>query len=110
MKVVYDTCLYIDLLRSSDRLALFQDRAVVRYLSPVVAMELLAGAQSFRERKILDRLFQPYVKGGRMIPMRFGLFHKAGECLAKLGSPHKGLSHDLLIALSTVSIGATIFT
>lgn len=109
MKVVYDTCLYIDLLRSANRLPLFQDRSFIRFLSPIVVMELLAGAQTSRERKTLDKLFRPYDKAGRIIPMGSNLFSRAGQCLSKMGS-HRGLAHDVLIALSAVSIGATLLT
>jgi predicted nucleic acid-binding protein len=114
MKVVYDTCLYVDLLRSAARLALFTDRSQIRYLSPVVLMELMAGARTPQQRKVVDRLLKPYSKAHRIIHLGANLFYKAGQCLARMGRHgiqlHKGLTHDLLIALSAASIGATLFT
>ena len=110
MKVVYDTCLYIDFLRSSERLPLFLDRSFIRFLSPIVMMELMAGARTPRHRKILDRLFYPYSRAHRMISLNPQIYYKGGEALAKIGPAHKGLSHDILIALSAASIGATLFT
>lgn len=114
MKAVYDTCLYVDLLRSGDRLALFTDRSQIRYLSPVVLMELMAGARVPRQRKVVDRLLKPYSKAYRIIHLGANLFSRAGECLARMSrdgiSIHKSMSHDLLIALSAASIGATLFT
>lgn len=113
MKVVYDTCLYIDLLRSGDRLSLFRDRNHIRYLSPIVVMELMAGARTPKQRKIVDQLIAPYSKAKRLLFLSPSLYYKAGECLAKLPAqqvPKKGFSHDLLIALSALSIGATLFT
>lgn len=113
MKAVYDTCLYIDLLRSSERLSLFTDRAQIRYLSPIVLMELMAGARTPHQRKTVDSLIKPYSKAQRIIHLGANHYYRAGECVARLikeGPVSKGLSHDLLIALSAVSIGATLFT
>lgn len=114
MKVVYDTCLYIDLLRASKRLDLFTDRTHVRYLSPIVVMELRAGAHSKRQRNAVDRLLTLYSKSNRFIQLNANTFYKAGECLSRLGREklrtHRWLTHDLLIALSALSIGATLFT
>ncbi len=114
MKVVYDTCLYIDFLRSSKQLDLFLDRSKIRYLSPVVMMELMAGVRTPRQKKIIDRLVKPYSKAFRMIPMRTQLYYKAGTCLAKMCQagliPHRGFANDILIALSAASVGAVLFT
>ncbi len=110
MKVVYDTCLYIDFLRSSDRLPLFRDRSYIRFLSPIVMMELMAGARTPHSRKILDQLFHPYSQARRIISLGPPLYYKAGQCLAKVGSFHHGLSHDILIAHSAASVGAVLFT
>lgn len=114
MKVVYDTCLYVDLLRSSDRLPLFTDRSQIRYLSPVVLMELMAGARVPKQKKVIDRLLKPYSKANRIIHLGANLFYKAGECMAWMGRDgmplHKSMTHDFLIALSAASIGATLFT
>lgn len=112
MKVVYDTCLYIDLLRGFERLALFTDRTHIRYMSPVVIMELLAGAKTPRQKKVVDKLIHPYSKASRLISISSGLFYKAGCCLEKLQASQlsKGFTHDLLIALSAASVGAVLFT
>lgn len=112
MKVVYDTCLYIDLLRSGARLDLFRMISHLRYLSPIVLMELKAGARTPTQERIVNRLIEPYSKARRIIPLGATLYERAGEILARLGSQSaiQGLSHDLLIALSARSIGATLFT
>ncbi len=113
MKVVYDTCLYIDLLRSSQRLELFQQRSHIRFISPIVVMELRAGAINTALQRIVDQLLSPYSKASRIIELHSNLYYKAGECLAKLNKEirkSKGFSNDLLIALSAISIGATLFT
>ncbi len=77
-------------------------------------MELLAGARKLEQRRFLDRLFAPYSKALRLISLDANHFYKAGECLAHLGAGrkeiHLGLSHDVLIAISALSIGATLYT
>ncbi len=113
MKVVYDTCIYIDYLRSSQRMELFEERSHIRFMSPIVLMELCAGAVNSSLKKIVDQLLLPYSKAHRIIELNANIYYKAGECLSKLNKEiqgHKGFSHDLLIALSTLSVGATLFT
>lgn len=113
MKVLYDTNLYINLLRNQAHLSLFTDRSHVRFLCPIVMMELIAGAQTRRQKRAVDQLIDPYSRAGRIIPVTTSIFYKAGQCLAKLKikkSISPGFSHDVLIAFSALSIGATLFT
>lgn len=113
MKALYDTCLYIDLLRSGKRLELFQDRHQIRYLSPIVLMELRAGAQSPRQIRAIEQLIYPYLKASRAVLLEERDYFRAGECLARLAkrqSIGRGLSDDVLIALSAVRVGATLYT
>ena len=114
MKSVFDTCLYIDFLKSGRRSELFSERTMFRFLTPVVAMELRAGARGSSDVKSLDRLFSPYSRANRIIGLDANLYLKAGEIIQKStqvrGSISKGFSNDVLIALSAGSIGATLFT
>ena len=114
MKVVYDTCLYIDLLRSGKWLNLFTERSYIRFISPIVIMELMAGVKNAKQQKAIDRLFLPYSKAGRIINLHSNLFYKAGVIMSEMGlskrSAKNTLSHDILIALSAYSIGANLFT
>ena len=114
MKVVYDTCVYIDFLRSGRREEIFLSRHHIRYLSPIVMMELEAGARISEQKSALDRLFLPYSKAQRVIGLQANHFFKAGECLARIRAKrrdiHLGLSHDVLIAISALSLGATLHT
>ena len=59
MKVVYDACLYIDFLRTGQHQDWFALRSHTRFLSPVVVMELYAGAKSKPQKRIVDKLFSP---------------------------------------------------
>lgn len=112
MKVLYDTCLYIDFLRSGKHESLFTERTHIRYLSPMVLLELHAGARTKRQQKVVEKLFRPYLKADRVITLRAEHYEAAGRCLASLAKRNTGLglSHDVLIALSAKSIGATLFT
>ena len=112
MKVVYDTCLYIDLLRDGRRLDLFQHRGHIRYLSPIVVLELNAGARSGKQQAILDRLYRPYASAGRIPRLGNEHLYKAGQILAKLKdrSEARRMAQDVLIALGAHSLGATLFT
>jgi predicted nucleic acid-binding protein len=114
MKAVYDTCVYIDFLRESKNDDLFYDRRMFRFLSPVVVMELRAGAKNSSQIKALDRLFLPYTKSQRIVSLSANMFLKAGEIIQRVnsefGSISPGFSHDVLIALSASTIGATLFT
>ena len=114
MKVVYDTCLYVDLLRQGGHLSLFSDRNHVRFLSPLVLMELKAGAITPKHRKIVDQLIEPYSRVGRIIAMPAGIFSKSGEVLSRLHKARqnlgRGLINDLLIALGARKAMARIVT
>jgi len=111
VKALYDTCIYVDFLRSGKHGDLLSDRNQFRYLSPVVILELMAGAHRPIQQRALDRLFLPYSKAARIVRLDPNHYYKAGQCLAALRGPaSKTLSHDILIAISALSIGATLFT
>lgn len=114
MKAVYDTCVYIDFLRRGMYEDLFYERTVFRFLCPVVAMELRAGASDAQKIRDLDHLFRPYSNANRIISMSGNMYVKAGEIIQKInrsfGGISYGLSHDVLIAISATSIGARLYT
>ena len=114
MKVVYDTCLYIDFLRSRSHEDFFLDRNHIRFLSPVVMMELLAGSKTNKDKNGLKQLFKPYIKSDRVIQFGLKEYFQAGEILSRIrkkdGTIKPGFSHDVLIALSASSVGATVLT
>ena len=114
MKAVYDTCVYIDFLRSGKYEDLFYERTAFRFLCPVVAMELRAGANDARKIRDLDYLFRPYSNANRIISITANMYLKAGEIIQKInrscGGISPGLSHDVLIAISATSIGARLYT
>ena len=114
MKVVYDTCLYIDFFREKKYEDLFYNSRHIRYLSPIVLMELRVGAILPESLKGLEMLFHAYEKAERIIDLSSVVYLKAGTVLQRIlkknGSIKKGLSHDVLIAFSAISMGATLWT
>ncbi|HYT31244.1 MAG TPA: PIN domain-containing protein [Thermoanaerobaculia bacterium] len=117
MKTVADTNLYIDWLNRRKHEEVLFHRGTVRYLSAVVMMELSAGAQSSRDRKLLSALFSAFRRAGRILLPELSTYQDAGEILqrlqAKMGYDVTGatsLANDVLIALSARSIGATVLT
>jgi predicted nucleic acid-binding protein len=114
MKVVFDSCVFIDFLRCSKHQELFYERTFFRYLSPIVAMELRAGANNQSKLRAVDELVASYNKSQRMIGISGNMYLIAGKILQDVqrdyGNISRGLSHDILIALSSASIGAHLFT
>jgi predicted nucleic acid-binding protein len=84
-----------------------------RFVSPVVVVELRDGAKKSSQIWALDRLFSPYTKSRRIISLSANMFLKAGEIMqsvnSEFGDISHGFSHDVLIALSASTIGATLF-
>ena len=114
-KVVLDTNVYIGWLNQGQHEHLLLGPGLVRYLSAVVLMELRVGATTLPARRALDKLVRAYQSGGRVVTPDSGTFDEAGLVLQRLrgaGSEiHRAsLVHDVLIALSARSIGATVLT
>jgi predicted nucleic acid-binding protein len=112
LKVIYDTCIYIDYLRAAMRSELFEHQGHIRYLAPIVVMELNAGARSSTQQKALDRLYAPYARAGRVLPLSSDSYHLAGRVLAKLRGKREShlIANDILIALSALQVGACLYT
>ena len=116
-RVVIDTNLYIDWLNAGRHEAVFFEPGVVKYLSAVVMMELLAGTTSDRDRKLLNGVTDTFGKLGRFVTPSMTAYKEAGEVLRRLQILRGynlrraySLVNDVLIALSARSIGATVIT
>ena len=116
-RLVVDTNVYIDWIndrRHED--VLFRPRTV-KYLSAVVLMELLAGASSTRDRRLVASVETAYKKARRLLAPSPSVFVDAGTVLCRLRtergfqlSSSNTIVNDVLIALSARSIGATVVT
>ena len=109
---MYDTCIYVDFLRAAKRSELFEHQGHIRYMAPIVVMELNAGARNSAQQKSLDRLYAPYARAGRVLPLSSDSYHLAGRILAKLRGQREShlIANDVLIALSALQVGACLYT
>jgi predicted nucleic acid-binding protein len=78
-------------------------------------MELRAGATKSQAERALDQLIRAYTKASRLIAPAPALYDKAGEVLRRLRGEGRdvrraALVNDVLIALTTRALGATLLT
>ncbi len=116
-RVVVDTNIYIDWINEGRYEAILFQREAVKYLSAVVMMELLAGAFSVRDRRLVRDVTSAFAKGGRILTPTASVYEDAGHVLRQLQESQNytmasayGLVNDVLIALSARSVGAAVVT
>jgi predicted nucleic acid-binding protein len=121
-KLLYDTSIYVELLRSSSFAATvradYERRVPFTYFSSVVVQELIAGARDQRERRVVEELYVPFERARRIVTPTHGVWKEAGLLLRKIldrladGKTllRTGLINDVLIALSARGIGAAVVT
>ncbi len=120
-KVIIDTDIYIDFLRSglfdSFVRALYTFRRHDIFFSSVVIEELLQGVLDSKGKKYVEILFKPFEKVGRIVTPHHSDWKEAGNILSSIrkkyphyGNKSKGLVNDALIAVSARRIGATLYS
>lgn len=116
-RILIDTNLYVDWINGRRHEDVLFQRDAVTYLSSIVVMELYAGAFSDRERRLVRRLVATFARPGRLIVPTEPVYEDAGHVLRDLQASEdydlsraRGLSNDVLIALSARAIGATVIT
>jgi predicted nucleic acid-binding protein len=116
-RVVIDTNIYIDWLNEGRYEDIIFQRGAVKHLSAVVLMELLAGAFSAKDRRLIRDITLPFAKANRMVTPTVSIYEEAGDVLRRLQQVHGysmskayGLVNDVLIAISARSIGASVIT
>ena len=120
-KFVLDTNCFIDASRTGNQAAAFAEfcawAAPGLYLSTVVAAELRAGAESARDRRILERhILSPFVRRRRLLNPSPAAWEELGTTLAALVDTEglvlrdvrRSFVFDILIARSCRDIGATL--
>lgn len=117
--VLFDTSLYISLLRAGNDAAAVSSRLAGRspiWLSSVVLEELYAGAD-LRARRALDRMERNFIRARRVLVPILSDWTRAGIVLWRLGQRFgyeetgKGrLTNDALLASSAGRMGVTILT
>jgi len=117
LKKLVDTNIFIDRFTSPERYQeVFLADGLV-YLSSVVLMELKAGAHTKAAKEAVHDVFNLFARTGRIVVPSLNVYETAGEIIAKLQSS-KGydmkksasITNDCLIAASTRSIGAVLYT
>lgn len=121
-KVIYDTNVYIELLRSKQFAAAFRSRyeanLPLTFISSVVAQELLAGATDNLRLAAVEGLYRPFERTRRIVTPTHTVWKEAGRVLGALRRQRKDLKdrltgsfiNDLLIAASARSVGAKVVT
>ena len=116
MKVVFDTNIYIDFLRSGLFSDLLYENKTLKYMSPTVLSELWAGAKNNQSERSLSQLQKPYQTHHRIIAQTPNMSIALGQFLCDMPNSEKDLIkkssfiNDIRIALETSSIGAVLFT
>ncbi len=116
-KLIIDTNVWIDWINKGVYENLLLNKDAVKYLSSIVLMELYAGAYKPGDLKRVDRFVRAFQRTNRIISPSIENYREAGNIMAKLQHRHgfqikkiMGLSHDILIALTARTIGATLVT
>src|SRR5213078_5118011 len=121
-RLVFDTSVYIAILRDARFAASFRARYrrdVPRtHMCSVVVQELLAVARTARHRRLAAALYEPFERARRVVVPTHRVWKDAGAVLATLWNRlpaarsrvARGLVNDALIALTARSIGAAVVT
>jgi len=121
-KVIYDTNVYIEVLRSKQFAAAFRSRyeanLPLTFFSSVVAQELLAGATDNLRLAAVEGLYRPFERTRRIVTPIHTAWKDAGRVLGLMRRQRKDLKdhltgsfvNDLLIAASAKSVGAKVVT
>lgn len=116
MKVVFDTNIYIDFLRSGLYSELLYENKTLKYMTPTVLTELWAGAKNKRAERTLTQLQKPYLLHNRIIEQTPSMSIALGQFLCDLPKSKKDLIkkasfiNDIRVALEASSIGAVLVT
>ncbi len=117
---IFDTNIYIAAIQhgidSSAYQILFKNLPRT-YLSSVVSGELHAGCIDDMGLQLVRQFARRAEKTGRIVPPTHASWNNAGMLIAKIVSKEPGykskaaiLMNDILIALSALQIGATVYT
>lgn len=119
---LFDTSVYIAVLRDNNFAMTFRPRYLQDVprtsCSSVVVQELLAGARTARQRRQAADLYEPFERMRRVVTPTHRIWKEAGAAVAVLWEQFPqmrtkltgGFLNDVLIALSSRSIGATVVT
>lgn len=121
-KVIYDTSVYIEVLRSKVFAKAFRSRyeadIPLTFFNSVVVQELLAGATDSLRRAAVEGFYRPFERSRRIVTPTHLVWREAGRLLGVIRGQRVGQKdrlrgsfiNDLLIAMSARSVGAKVVT
>ena len=121
-KVIYDTSVYIEVLRSEPFAEAFRSRYEANipftFFNSVVSQELLAGATDSLKRTAVEGFYRAFERSRRLVTPSHTAWKEAGRILGVIRGQRKdqkdrltgSFVNDLLIALSAKSVGAKVVT
>jgi predicted nucleic acid-binding protein len=121
-KLVYDTSVYIELIRSKQFAesfrSVYESNIAVTFFSSVVVQELLAGATDQLKVAAVEGFYRPFERSRRLVTPSHAVWQQAGRLLGTMRKKRTDLQdrlagsfvNDLLIALSAKGVGARIVT
>jgi predicted nucleic acid-binding protein len=116
MKVMFDTNIYISFIRNRSHAGRLLQHGTIKYISAIVLMELWAGAKTRKAERLLSQLQKPYMDSGRVVTLQSYHYITIGNIYSDLPAKYKELTkradfmNDLQIAITALSIGATLYT
>ena len=121
MKVLFDSNVYIKSWHDQEFTRWYEtfarDLRPQTYASAVVVGECWAGARDKVGRQLVLQVFVPFERTGRIVIPLYSDWKEAGQLIPKLfdlsptlRSKLGSLWNDLLIVLSSLRIGATVYT
>ena len=82
-KILYDTSFYIEVLRSKSFAQAFRSRyeadIPITFFSSVVIQELLAGATDRLKQAVVEGLYRPFARNGRIVTPTHSVWEEAGR-------------------------------
>ena len=121
-KVIYDTSIYIEVLRSKVFADAFRSRyeadIPVTFFSSVVIQELLAGATDSLRRAAVEGFYRPFERNHRIVTPTHSVWREAGSLLGLIRGQRAdqknrltgSFVNDVLIVMSARSVGAMVVT
>jgi predicted nucleic acid-binding protein len=105
--MLFDTCIFIDLLRLNTKAASFSDGLIAMPSASVVTWtELLAGARSLKEERVIEQ----GLKNIRLLPVTEEIACRAGQWLKHYRGSHGVDDFDALIAATAEHHGLPLAT
>ena len=121
-KIIYDTSVYIEVLRSKPFAEAFRSRYEIdlplTFFNSVVVEELLAGATDSLRRATVEGLYRPFERSRCGVTPTQGVWKETGRLLGMMRGQRVdqrdrltgSFVNDFLIAISAKSIGAKVVT